>query len=75
MEHAVSADIHQRLVEFLEFMDYCPHTDVKWHEPWGFMCGNCEPEVDATDCEVESCKFREAFLDGKLGVSSNSEDS
>lgn len=57
MEHAVSADILERLVEFLEFMDSCPLTEVRWKEAVGFYCGNCEPERDA-DCLSEVCGLK-----------------
>jgi len=58
MEHAVSADILQRLVEFLEFMDSCPLTEVRWKETVGFYCGNCEPESDAVECQSEVCGLK-----------------
>lgn len=75
MEHAISAEIHQRLADFLVFMESCPLTEVAWREPCGFVCMRCEAENKAGDCEVEVCRYREVVLAGKVGKSGNSPDS
>jgi len=75
MEHAISADIQQRLADFLVFMESCPLTEVEWREPWGFMCMRCEAETAAGDCEVETCRFRDAVLAGREDSRGHSPDS
>ena len=66
MEHAVSSDIIQRLVDFLEFMESCPLTEVKWKETVGFYCGNCDPQTDATRCESQICGLKQTVSAGEV---------
>lgn len=40
MEHAISETVFERFIEFVEFVDRCPHGGTKWIEGFGYYCNN-----------------------------------
>ncbi len=38
MEHAISDEILQRFVEFIDFVDHNPNGGIKWTEGMGYRC-------------------------------------
>jgi len=42
MEHAISGEILDRLVKFVEYFDSCPMGHVHWDEELGYYCSRCE---------------------------------
>lgn len=48
MEHAVSQNILERLIQFAEFVEICPRGGAEWIEGFGYRC---EHGADAHDCE------------------------
>ncbi len=48
MEHAVSPEVLDRFIRFLDYLEVCPRAGSSWVEEFGFYCEHPE-EVD--DCE------------------------
>lgn len=38
MEHAISPDILERLIRFVEFVETCPRGGVEWIKGFGYFC-------------------------------------
>ena len=51
LEHAVSKDILERLLQFVNFVDTCPLGGAKWIENKGFFCNHKPPLGNCPVCE------------------------
>lgn len=49
MEHAISGEILDRLVKFVEYFETCPMNDVMWDEDAGFFCGKSDDHTCGRD--------------------------
>jgi DtxR family Mn-dependent transcriptional regulator len=49
MEHAISGEILDRLVKFVEYFETCPMNDVMWDDEAGFFCGNKDDHTCGRD--------------------------
>ncbi len=55
MEHAISAQILERLVKFVEYFETCPVNDVMWDDEEGFFCGKSDADKDGHSCGRDVC--------------------
>lgn len=46
MEHAISDEILQRFVEFIDFVDHRPNGGIKWTKGTGYQCKNISEDQD-----------------------------
>ena len=53
MEHAISGEILDRIVKFVEYFEKCPANDIRWDNEIGYFCGR-KQDHDGT-CGRESC--------------------
>jgi DtxR family Mn-dependent transcriptional regulator len=64
MEHAVSQDILERLIQFAEFVEICPRGGAEWIEGFGYRCrhgtklDDCEKCVSTVLADVKRAKER-----------------
>ena len=49
MEHAISGEILDRLVKFVEYFETCPMNDVMWDDDAGFFCGKKDDHTCGRD--------------------------
>ncbi|MCK9996100.1 MAG: metal-dependent transcriptional regulator [Candidatus Krumholzibacteria bacterium] len=49
MEHAINAQIFDRLVKFVEYFENCPVNDVMWDDEEGFFCGKSDTDEKAEE--------------------------
>ena len=49
MEHAISGEILNRLVKFVEYFETCPMNDVLWDDEGGFFCGKKDDHTCGRD--------------------------
>ena len=49
MEHSISQPILERLIQFVEYFQTCPMSDIHWDDEEGFFCG-----ADTTRLKTES---------------------
>jgi DtxR family Mn-dependent transcriptional regulator len=49
MEHAISGEILDRLVKFVEYFETCPMNDVMWDDESGFFCGKKDDHTCGRD--------------------------
>ncbi len=54
MEHSISADILERLLQYAEFVQVCPRGGSKWIKGFGYRCTMGEAVDDCEKC-VEEC--------------------
>jgi DtxR family Mn-dependent transcriptional regulator len=72
MEHGISKNIVNRLMDFAHYFKTCPNAGVQWHEHVGY---NCKPELKkerhCSKCMAEenACKRSNRFL-GKFSAHS-----
>ncbi len=50
MEHALSKDMTERLIRFLEFINICPRHGTDWIEKYHRYCGGKQAACDCVDC-------------------------
>jgi len=55
MEHAISVQILDRLVKFVEYFETCPANDILWDEDAGFFCGKSDQEKGGHSCGRDVC--------------------
>jgi DtxR family Mn-dependent transcriptional regulator len=55
MEHAISVQILDRLVKFVEYFESCPVNDVMWDDEEGFFCGKSDADKDGHSCGRDVC--------------------
>jgi DtxR family Mn-dependent transcriptional regulator len=57
MEHAVSKNVVDRLVEFAEFVETCPRAGAKWVHGFGYRCQEAAADPSQQSCErcIEQC--------------------
>jgi DtxR family Mn-dependent transcriptional regulator len=55
MEHAISVQILDRLVKFVEYFENCPVNDVMWDDEEGFFCGKSDADKDGHSCGRDVC--------------------
>jgi DtxR family Mn-dependent transcriptional regulator len=73
MEHAISPNVMERFIRFVEFLDLCPRAGEKWISGFGYYCDqdgkldNCETCISQTLEEVRK-KKREGGAMKKDGV-------
>lgn len=53
MEHSVSADILERLIQYAEFVEVCPRGGSKWIKGFGYRCSKGETIEDCELCVSE----------------------
>ena len=64
MEHAISGQILDRLVKFVEYFDSCPLNDIHWDEELGYYCNRCEgAQGGEHSCGREICLSQERRSD------------
>jgi len=55
IEHQIDDILLERLIDFIEFVELCPHFTIKWHEKHGFKCiegfGSNESPGACVDCK------------------------
>gem|GEM_PF-266101 len=62
MEHAISPNVMERFIRFVEFLDLCPRAGEKWISGFGYYCDqdgkldNCETCISQTLEEVRKKK-------------------
>ncbi len=72
MEHAVSRNILERLVQYIDFLESCPRAGSKWIQGFGHYCNVGE---NAEDCErcitlcLDELKKRRESAEGEINVS------
>jgi len=49
MEHAISGEILDRLVKFVEYFETCPMNEVQWDDEAGFFCGKSDDHTCGRD--------------------------
>ena len=49
MEHAISGEILDRMVKFVEYFETCPMNDVMWDDEAGFFCGKKDDHTCGRD--------------------------
>ncbi|MFW6303384.1 MAG: DtxR family transcriptional regulator [Candidatus Sumerlaeota bacterium] len=54
MEHSISSDILERLIQYSEFIQVCPRGGSKWMKGFGYRCTKGEAVDDCEKC-VEEC--------------------
>jgi DtxR family transcriptional regulator, Mn-dependent transcriptional regulator len=54
MEHSISSDILERLIQYSEFIQVCPRGGSKWIKGFGYRCTKGEAVDDCEKC-VEDC--------------------
>jgi DtxR family Mn-dependent transcriptional regulator len=64
MEHAISGEILDRLVKFVEYFETCPMNDVLWDDESGFFCG----KKDDHTCGREVCGEDDLDLSALTGT-------
>lgn len=52
LEHAVSGEVLNRLVRFVEYFESCPQNDVRWDDAAGFFCNRA---ASSTTCGRDVC--------------------
>ncbi len=50
MEHAMSPQILERLIEYLKFVKTCPAVDSRWIEGKGFYCASAKSDKECSQC-------------------------
>lgn len=57
MEHVVSKNVVDRLVEFAEFVETCPRAGAKWVHGFGYRCQEAAADPTQKSCErcLEQC--------------------
>lgn len=55
MEHAISGDILDRLVKFVEYFENCPMNDVRWDDAVGFFCAKGPGRDQDAGCGRDAC--------------------
>ena len=51
LEHAVSVEVLDRLVRFVEYFETCPQNDIRWDDAAGFFCS----KTGAATCGRDVC--------------------
>lgn len=54
IEHVISPTIHERFVEFLEFVEVCPRGGTEWIKSFGFRCSHGQNRLDCERC-IQEC--------------------
>ncbi len=54
MEHAISGDILERLIKYLEFIEMCPQGGTQWIEGLGYRCSQGRDLGVCESC-IETC--------------------
>lgn len=55
MEHAISVEILDRLVKFVEYFENCPINDVMWDDEDGYFCGKGDEKKGGHSCGRDVC--------------------
>jgi DtxR family Mn-dependent transcriptional regulator len=50
MEHAVSPEVLNRIIQFVDYLEVCPRTGSHFAEEFGFYCEHPEEEDDCEQC-------------------------
>ena len=50
MEHAVSPEVLDRFIRFLDYLEVCPRAGSSWAEEFGYYCEHPEEEDDCERC-------------------------
>ena len=50
MEHAVSPDVLDRFIQYVDYLELCPRTGVNWTEEFGYHCEHPEGDEDCERC-------------------------
>jgi DtxR family Mn-dependent transcriptional regulator len=50
MEHAVSPEVLNRFIQFVDYLEVCPRTRSNFAEEFGFYCEHPEEEDDCEQC-------------------------
>ena len=54
MEHAISGQILERLVQFVDYFETCPMHAVRWDEKTGFYCAPNDNENNDSSCDRDA---------------------
>lgn len=55
MEHGISKNIVNRLLDFAEFVETCPRAGAKWIHGFGYHCSEGGPEPGACESCITLC--------------------
>ncbi len=50
MEHAVSPEVLNRFIQFVDYLQVCPRAGSNWAEEFGYFCEHPEEEDDCEHC-------------------------
>jgi DtxR family Mn-dependent transcriptional regulator len=50
MEHAVSPEVLDRFIQFVDYLEVCPRAGNNWAEEFGYYCEHPEEEDDCEHC-------------------------
>lgn len=50
MEHAISPEVLDRVIRFLDYLEVCPRAGSSWAEEFGFYCEHPDEEDDCERC-------------------------
>lgn len=50
MEHAVSPEVLNRFIQFVDYLEVCPRAGNNWAEEFGYYCEHPEEEDDCEQC-------------------------
>lgn len=56
MEHAVSPEVLDRFIQFVDYLEVCPRAGSSWAEEFGYYCEHPDEEDDCEHCLTLSLK-------------------
>jgi DtxR family Mn-dependent transcriptional regulator len=54
LEHAVSAETLERIIQFMDYVEMCPRVGTQWLEEFGYRCDHPDHEDNCQRC-IEDC--------------------
>nr|MBN2277671.1 metal-dependent transcriptional regulator [candidate division Zixibacteria bacterium] len=51
MEHAISKNIINRIIKFVEYVENCPHVNIKWLDEFGYHCKDLDHCDKCSHCD------------------------
>ena len=70
MEHGISKNIVNRLLDFAEFVETCPRAGAKWIHGFGYHCQDHAQDADACERCITLC-LRDVAQDKTKGMETN----
>jgi DtxR family Mn-dependent transcriptional regulator len=67
MEHAVSPEVLNRFIQFVDYLEVCPRVGNNWAEEFGYYCEHPDEEDDCEQCLALSLvDYREPGTKAKI---------